>query len=253
MLKMPKYSAVRALVSLLALFHAPLAWADEIEVWEYHSTAPFVIDADTEQGLSYDLARLLTKNSGGRHIFSVELLPRLRLDKRLQEGLPGVVFWANNHWFADPDKSKFRWSSPILSGKNLVLSPASNPVEYVDARSIANMDLIGVRGHVYSGVDERLAELNIRRKDVSTEEAAIEFISVKPDGALIISNLAASYFLKDLQLKNKIHVSKLPHATYDRYVLVQPDLGSAYQTIEAYVSGLASDPEWAQILAKYGL
>lgn len=123
----------------------------------------------------------------------------------------------------------------------------------MDAKSIANMDLIGVRGHVYGDVDERSAELNIRRKDVSTEEAAIEFISVKPDGALIISNPAVSYFLRDVTLKNKIHVSNLPHATYDRYVLVQPELGLAYQTIEEYVSGLANDPEWAQILAKYGL
>ncbi len=248
-----KYFVVPAITYFFAGCFSPSVWADEIEVWEYHSAAPFVIDAEREEGLSYDFARLLTKHSGGRHIFSVELLPRLRLDKRLQQGLPGVVLWVNNNWFADPDKSKYRWSSPILSGKNVVLSPASSPVEYVDANSIANMDLIGVRGYVYSGVDKRSAELNIRRKDVSTEEAAINFISVKPDGALIISNLVASYFLRDVELKRKIHVSKLPHATYDRYVLVQPDLGLAYQTIEKYVSGLSSDPEWAQILTKYGL
>lgn len=234
-----------------ACFALPVS-ADEIEVWEYHAAPPFVIDAETERGLSYDLARLLTKNSGGRHTFSVELVPKLRLSDRLEKGLPGVVFWPNNMWFGDPEKNIYLWSRPILSGKSLVLSPASNPVEYVDASSIANMDLIGVRGYKYGNVDEQSKKLNIHRKDVSTEKAAIEFISVKPDGVVIMSKIATAYYLKKLQLKDQIHVSTLPHSTFDRYVLVQPGLENIHQYIDSFMSELQDNPEWTAILQDYG-
>ncbi len=227
--------------------------AEDIPVWTYDTSPPYVIDQDKETGLSYDFAKLLTERSDGKYLFEVEVLPRPRVDLNLTNNEEGLVLWVNNAWFEDPDKSKYLWTDTLIEGSASIVSPASKPVEYDGAESLIGMDLVGVRGHRYGPVDELVAQDKISRKDVNSEESLMHFISSERAEVSVIAYSSASYYVKALGIEDKVHFSSTPHSVFNRYALVSPALEPVHSYMETLIKDLENDSEWLELLKKYGL
>lgn len=239
------------LLPLLCILTVSAAHAEVVSVWIYHATPPFVVDQAKKTGLSYDLAKLLTERSEGRYDFHVEVLPRVRLDERLSSGDPGIVFWANNVWFGDKDKSRYLWSSAIMQDENAVISPVSDPLEYDNADSLIGKDFVGVRGHHYQYIDALVRQGDINRLDVISQEAALLSIASGHTDVSILANCTAVYYSKNLKLGDKIHFSSNPHTHYQRHILVQPQLRTVFAFVEEFATELADNAQWQVLLENY--
>lgn len=239
------------LVPLTCILTVSAAFAEVVPVWIYHATPPFVVDEQKKTGLSYDLANLLTERSEGRFEFHVEVLPRVRLDKRLSSDVPGIVFWANNVWFGDKDKNQYLWSSAIMQDENAVISPASKPLEYESAGSLIGKDFVGVSGHHYQHVDALVKQGKINRMDVISQEAALLSIASGHTDVSILANCTAIYYSKNLGLGEKIHFSSNPHSYHQRHILVQPQLQAVFGFIEKFAIESADNAQWQALLENY--
>ncbi|MEP3947320.1 hypothetical protein [Ascidiaceihabitans sp.] len=111
----------------MMVFWINAAQAETVRVWVYNNFPPFVIDVDTQSGLSYDFARELTVRSDGQFDCVVEVLPRARLNRQMADGAEGTVFWANPVWFGGKEETKYLWSSKFTSDSSVVMSHVDDP------------------------------------------------------------------------------------------------------------------------------
>ncbi len=216
----------------------------QIPVWEYYTSPPFVIDAAREIGISFDFAQMLTEQSQGRYEFVVELMPLARIINYLETGEPGVVFWANNHWFDDPDMNKYSWSDTIFRDESSVISPKSSPIEYTGTESLVDKEFVGIRGYYYVEIDPLVEQGIISRRDAVSEEAAIKIIATERGDATIFSQRAALYYQRKYNLANSLHFSSTPHYRFNRYVLIQPALNDVKNYINTVIASLDELPAW---------
>ncbi len=241
------------LVCAVLLGMGSLKAAERVDVLEYYTAPPFVIDRHYELGLSYDLARLLTEMSEGRYNFIVDVIPRPRLDQRLTARKPGVVFWANPKWFGDAEKTRYQWTGVLLRDSNSVISPRSNPIEYTGAESLVGKDLVGIRGYYYTEVDPFVESGMINRVDVNSEEAAVKFVANGRADVTMFSETSARYFAKKFQLENFVHFSLKNHSDFERFILVQPFMPEVFDYVNSVVSTLPENEKWQEIISGYGL
>lgn len=238
---------------LLAFASAARLRAAEVSVWIYHNYPPFIIDMTGERGLSYDLARMLGDMSDGAFDFQVMVLPRQRLNQRLEAGQPGLVMWANPAWFGDTGRTRYRWTTPILKDRNVVISPTDVAFEYSGPRSLTGAMLVGVRGHRYQDVDRLVAGRLVDRMDVRSERSLVQFIASNRGRVAIVAESAMTYYIQNLGLGDAIHISDQPHSNYHRYIMVQPDLEDVRDFLEDAVPKLIASRAWQKIISDYGL
>jgi len=224
-----------------------------VPVWTYHATPPFVIDAEKKTGLSFDLAKLLSERSNGAKEFHVEILPRVRLNERLETGAQGIALWVNSAWFDNEIKVECLWSSGILRDKNAVISPIARPVEYKEPSSFIGKRLVAVLGHQYQYIDELVNSGDITRLDVTSHEAAVLSIASGHTDISILANSTAVYYVEQLELSDKIHFSHYPHTRFQRRILVPSEMQDVFELVEEFASGSAVDAQWQTLLDKYNL
>ena len=247
-------SSIFGILALITVvFLQTKAWAETVSVWVYHDFPPYIVNADTKHGMSYDLAHLLSEMSNGKFQFEVEVLPRERLNQRIISGDPGIVLWVNNAWFGDKDKTKFLWSEPILHDQNAVISPADFPFDYKEPQTLLGMELICVRGHHYEGVEPLIQQGAVTRIDMNAEGHLIQYIASGRGRVAIVANSAAQYFVRELNLRDKIYFSPKSHSTYERYILVQPQMKALDAFLEAAMLELQQENTWGTVLGIYGL
>lgn len=225
------------------------AQAETVRVWVYHNFPPYIVDSAEKTGLSYDLAQELTKRSGGVYEFDVAVVPRARLNVQLEQGDAVVVFWVNPIWFGDTEETKYLWSSDVTSASSVVISNADDPVVYDGPRTLLGMELIGIAGHRYSGIDELVNQNLMTRKDLHAESSAVQFIAAGRGRIAIIERATAEYFVREMGLEQLVHFSAQPHATYTRHVLVQNNRPALHSFIDQALDDLRTSETWQEVLA----
>lgn len=238
---------------LISLLFATVVHAEKIPVWIYHNFPPFVLDVVEKRGLSFDLADRLSEISDGQYQFEVEVIPRQRLNLRLAAGKRGVVFWANNNWFNDPDKDKYLWARTLMHDQSVVISPQTAPFEYDGPASMMGMKFVGVGGHSYAGVDQLIAQNEIERLDLRGEESVALFIASGRGSVAILPQSATQYFIRQMSLGNTVYVAPQIHTSFERYVMVHPDLVDVFEMIDEALQNLQASREWHSILQAYDL
>lgn len=218
-----------------------------IPVWEYYESPPFVIDADNEEGITYDFARILSEQSKGRYRFEVEQMSLARLMHKLQADELGIVLWANHLWFHDPDKSKYLWSDTLVHDESSVISPISLSLEYKGAESLKGKDFLGISGYYYSDVDTLVEQGKIDRRDAKTEEAALQMVASERADVTIFSMRAAHYYRNKFKLADKLYFSSEPYASYERYALIQANQHALHDYINTVITRLPGIPAWQDI------
>lgn len=229
------------------------AKARDVPVWVYHNFSPFIVDAEAQSGISYDLVNHLNALADGAFEFKVNVMPRARLNHMLAKDEHGVVLWANPIWFGDKDQTKYNWSEAIVEERSAVISPATAPFEYDGPASMIGRRLIGVRGHRYSGIDDLVENGSVNRFDVVSENQLLMFVASARGETAIISEPAAQFFVNRMNLTDKVHFSRNPHATYTRHVMVQTDSDELAAFVKDAVAALKTNSEWAAQLSSHSL
>lgn len=239
--------AVLALAMMVA--GAGQALAADVPLITYHGFAPYVVEE--KAGLTFDLADYLTRKSGGAYTFTVQVMPRKRLDEELAGAKPVVVPWVSPAWFGDADMAKYKWSGAVMQDANAVLSPKAKPVEFSGPDSLSGLKLGGVSGHKYAGIDPLVESGKVTREDANSELINLKKVAAGRVDVTLMAESGARYMAKKEGLSDQIHFSANPHSKYERRVFVAGGDSKLAEFVTAAVNGLASDPEWQKIAAKY--
>ncbi|WP_163830846.1 hypothetical protein [Spartinivicinus ruber] len=137
-----------------------LAKPEVVSLYTYHNHPPFINGID--DGLTYDLVNLLNIESKGKYLFTLKVLPRKRLDKKIVNDGSWTVVWANPEWFNDHYKTKYRWLS-ILEDASTVISRVEDSIEYKGPQSLKGLTFGAMAGHKYLGIDELVRKGEIKR------------------------------------------------------------------------------------------
>ncbi len=242
-----------ALLLTLALLPLVCGAQQRVEVWDYHTSPPFVLgDA---QGLSHDFIELLNSDPGNRGRFRFELvqLPRERVDENLERKRPGVLLWATPGFLTASQADSGRWSQPLLMDQQVFVSLPDAPFDYDGPKSLHGLVLGGVTGHRYKALRADIASGAIKRQDVPNGMQNIEKLLSGHIDTLLISRSTLLYHLQQAQHRN-LYVSDTPLYQFARHLLVTDALGAAVGSYLAeFVETLPGNQEWQILLFRYGL
>jgi len=219
-----------------------------IVLYTYHLKAPFVLDLDNKEGLSYDFASYLNSKIEGYN-FSIKFMPR----KRLEENLKGkTILWVNPIWFKDKKKTKFLWSHNIVEDKDLVVSHRSNRVEFEKVEDLFSKKAIIPRGFFYWNLDKFLRNGQIKKVEVNSENSGFKMILRKRADFAIISQSTLNYLLlMNPDNKVDIHVASAPLDSFSRSILIPKEESKVHKKINEVIKNMKNDKQWKKILKRY--
>jgi len=209
------------------------ATAEVIQVLSYHNHPPFV--TGPMQGQTYQLVRQLNALAPPGLRFQVELLPRVRLNQRLQGWIDGecparpcddgwLVPWVNPNWgFRPPGGDPYHWLAQAEDA-NVIVSRQSDPIDYQQPASLDGKVLGGVRGHRYMGIDERVAAGRIERVDGNVERDNLLMLLYGRVDAVLLPESTVNYFLQqDPTLRphaQAFYIAPVRHQRYARSIML---------------------------------
>lgn len=238
-------------MTLAFLAFGDVGAAETIKVISYHTHPPFIV-ADKE-GLTYDLATLLSERSGGRFVFQVVPTSRPRLNKLLEQKKTFIVPWVNPAWFKDKSETKHVWTrNSLMFDNNAIVSHIDKSVVYEGPMSISGMVFGGVRGHTYTGIDDYIQETGkIRRIDADNHISNIRKLLKGRIDVALMPGAAASFFVLQHEVKGRLFISPKPHSRYFRRVIISGGRNDLEKFIKDIVGELEVDPEWNSIKERY--
>lgn len=246
---MPRFLLVvfLSLLPVLCLAQQP------VEVWTYHLTPPFKVNAS--QGLSQDFVDLLNDDpaNAGRFRFQLTELPRKRLDLQLERGSPGVLLWATPQFFTAELTANARWTQALLHDQQSFVSLPDLAFEYDRPRSLKGLILGGVLGYRYEGLEKEIASGAIRRQNVHTDLQNLQKLLSGRIHTLLIAQSTLLYYRQSEKLGD-LYISEKPLYQFTRHLLITNNLGKAASDyLDGFLAALPSNPHWQIILNHYGL
>ncbi len=226
-----------------------------VTAYNTYLTAPF--SADQNPGLAAELVDYLNAKLKGKYVISLQNLPRERLNQKVIADLnfKGIVLFSNPIFVADLDRKKYFWTAPIMSDRNDVISPIGKKIEYHDPDSLKDKLFAGIRGNKYAGLEGRFGK-DIKRADFGSELTMLKTIALERAEVTVMAASTYNYLMKTSGKKEgligKLYVSPTPHLRFDRYMFVANRDEGLAKELSTVAEGMASDPEWQAILAKYG-
>lgn len=210
-----------AVVTLFFLLLPAFALAEKVEFITYHSGPPFIVDEETQLGLTYDLAEFLSKNSKGRYQFSVSLWPRARLNDLLKSGKEAVVPWTRPIWFRDPQKEHFLWTEGFFPGSNAIVSYTDNPIDYEGPESLIGTSMVGLQGGRWAELELWVEQGKINRINTSNYLSALNMVARHRVDATLVPLLVARYLMaNENSLRDTLFISTISSSTYHRHFLI---------------------------------
>ncbi|WP_269532444.1 ABC transporter substrate-binding protein [Chitinimonas sp. BJYL2] len=236
---------VRILLLVCCAFALHTAQAAVVVLYTYHIKPPYIVDADKEVGLYYDLASWLNKRTR-KHHFKVEPMPRKRLDAELEaEKLDGLVIGVNPVWFKDKARTRYLWTQAFMSDIDLVVSRREKPIPYSGPESLTNLRIGLPAGYYYFGVDELVKAGKVIRDDAANEGANLQKLASGRVDAIIVSRPTLDYFIRQQPAwQTRFSIADIPHDAFDRHILIPKTLGHLLPELNAALANLGRDPEW---------
>lgn len=250
-------------VVILLLCHIGLTYGDEINIYTYHNHPPFVIDAiEKGRGLTFDLEDSINRYSEGKISFAVEVLPRNRLNMKLNSWISGdcfregticqnnwMVIWVNPKWgFGNNAASKFHWIR-IHDDSNAMISSQKNKIAYHSPISLKGLRFGGMRGHRYIGIDKLVRQKKIIRIDGNRERDNILKLLTGRVDVILLPTSTINYYIehdkKFVALDQKLYVAPNKHQVFARYVMIPKSNQQLYHQVKAF---MAESKDWQLLL-----
>ncbi|MFK0573169.1 hypothetical protein [Endozoicomonas sp.] len=251
-----KNAMFAALLSLTVLvLSPPLLAKEKVIVWSYYESPPFVVDMMEKKGLSFDFVEMLNlSKDNDQYEFVLKLVPRKRLNTYLSNDDRGIVLWVNPLFFDDKNKTRYKWTRRILEDEQSFISRASDPFIFKDAKSLTEPNFIlgGIRGHIYTGIQNKIDEGLIKRHDVSRENQFIGMLLTKRVNTFLIPYTTMKYYEQSMGLTGKIFYSPKPLNSYTRSILVNHK-SDVFKFLSKTVDNLANNKSWKVLLDRYNL
>lgn len=221
--------------------------AQSVTLTSYHKFPPFITGEGT--GLTHDLAAYLSSRSE-RYRFTVDILPRNRVDLLLADG-PAIVPWVSPTWFGADAETRFDWSDSVLEDGSVYVWHQENQNTFGAPDDLVGHQLIGVRGYKYVGVDTLVAEGRVNRMDVATERQLMQMILFER-ADVGIAPASGTFFL--IQQENwRQEFRTAPHHKFQRRILMKTADTALQDFIKREVQALSTSAPWREILGKYGV
>jgi len=239
------------LILILCGAFAPLPAASSAELitlLTYHKVPPFITGNQT--GLTYDLADFLTRKSGKRFVFQVQVLPRKRLDMLLKQD-DIMVPWVTPIWFSTVAIKKFKWSNPVMQDGSIYIWKSDHDRSFLKPEDLKGHRLGGVRGYRYVQIDPLVSKGDIRRIDVSTELQLLKMLIEKRVDVSIIPYSAGRFLIQKENWKKDF--SYAVHNRFLRHIMTNTSNNEAQEYIFEITGEMPNDKKWQQIMTKYGL
>jgi len=221
----------------------------QVEMYIYHTHPPFMVDG--QSGLSFDLAAFLTKASAGKYEFKVVPASRARVNYLLKQNMPIVVPWVNPLWFGDKEQNRYLWSSEVLmQDVNAVLSHRDVSLIYYEPKSLDGLIFAGVRGHVYGGIDDHIANGgNVRRVDADSLRQNIYKILAGYADVTVMPRSMGLYTMAHHEKAEELYISFIPHSIYNRRILFHRQPTALRDFIDQTLR--REQDAWHDLLEKY--
>jgi len=167
------------------------------------------------------------------------------------KNLDGPLLGVNPTWFKDKSETRFLWTGPVFTDRDEMVSLRSLAVQYIDAESIKDRVLGGVRGFYYYGLNEAVAAKELLRVDTAKEVDLFQMLILNRVDVAVISRSTFDYMVKINQWQNKFHLSKTPHDIFDRRIMVPKNQQAIYLELSRIVDELQFDKSWKYKLLEY--
>lgn len=240
---------------LAAWLNLVIAAEEVLPAYNTYSAVPFVV---TDGGLATDLVGYLNTRLKGKFQFKLNQMPRETLNKTVinAPGFKGVVLFLNPFFVADPGKTTYYWTQPLMHDSNAVLSLGSRKLEYSGPDALQGLKFGGIKSNRYAGLEEHFGS-SIQREDAAEELTNIrKVVSGKVDVTIMASS-TYRYLLKqmgpEVAARSNLYVSTKQHMEFERCLFVAKDNAVLGAALNEVVAGMKSDPAWKSILLKYGL
>jgi polar amino acid transport system substrate-binding protein len=230
-IKMKTLYQLAALIAMVTS-SAPLLATETVYLYSYHNHVPFV--TGEQQGKTYELAKYLNSQQN-QFDFEVKILPRSRLNQRIGGWINGkcpaaecvdnwMVAWVNPKWgFIKGPEDNYLWHR-LFDDSNSIISLSAKPFDYETPKSLDGKIILGMRGHRYVGIDERVNNGTITRIDGNRERDNLKKLLAGRADATLLPTSTMDYFLnQDAMLKqhtNAFHISDKKHQIFTRFLML---------------------------------
>jgi len=242
----------RILAGILCWYCAEALASSRLTIYAYHSSPPFVINADTETGLNYDLVRALQQQLSAKYQLEFKPLPRHLLNERLNAGLPTIVLWANPTWFTNKAQPYF-WSNTVFVDRDVFVTLSDSTAKVEQLTDLAGSTLGALRGYSYPGVNELVSQHRLTRLDTDTDKENLARLRERNVDQIVITRSSFLYYARQQQHLGKMKIIGQPYPNYHRQLLLTHHYQSVLADFDTAILALPKQQFWTSRLELYGL
>ncbi|WP_333796734.1 substrate-binding periplasmic protein [Rheinheimera sp.] len=234
------------------LFFPQLSAATQLTLYAYHSSPPFVINAEAETGLNYDLVRALQQQLGDKYQLQYKYLPRPQLNARLQSGEPTIVLWANPAWFSNKVQP-YSWTEEIFTDRDVFVSHREFAGDLTELNNLAGSTLGAIRGYSYPGVNELVEQRRVTRLDAESDKENLARLQERNVDHVVITRSSFLYYGRQQQYLGKFRIVGEPYPAYKRQLLLSQHYQNLLGAFDKAINELPKQEYWTARLELYGL
>ena len=230
---------------------AASAAAEEVPLVLYNDYSPLVTDRDAGKGLAYDVADLLSKRSSGKYHFSVQVVPRKRLDDMLASGQALVAPFVAPVFFGDAAMTRYLWTAPLFNDRQEIVFNPAKPAPYETAASLNGKVVGGILGQLYQPLEDDIKAGRITREDVRGDDSNLAKLAAGRIDVVAISSLSFNFLRRADARFAALQPSPKPLYPIERRFLVQ---GRA--DIKTFLDGAVAEnsaADWKAVFTAYGI
>ena len=226
--------------------------ATRLTIYAYHQAPPFIINAETETGLNYDIVRELAKLLGEQYQLDLQIISRPSLNARLAADQPTIVLWANPAWFQAKDKP-YHWSPALFVDREIFVSPYDKETKIDQLIDLKGKTIGGIQGYKYPGVDELIHQKQVQRIDASSDKENLGRLLDQSVDLIVITRSSFLYYGRQQQFLGKMKVVGQPYPSYKRQILITQHYTELLPVLEQAFNQLNQQSGWKARLELYGL
>lgn len=247
---------LRVLAAIVLLL-SKAACAELIVAYNSYLFPPFLND-DHKSGLAPDLIDYLNHRLPALYRLRLENVPRARLTKRVLnlqgEKFAGIALFLNPVFAGDVDKSRYLWSRPLTSDRNLLIFQAPLKWPIVSLDSLDGLHFSGIYEHRYPGIDDRVNAGRLWRENAASEPLNLAKVAAGRVDFTLTNQSNFDALMKLNRFENELVTVPVPgQAVFNRQILVGRQNTPLLHELDKVIAHMPADPEWKLIASKYAL